>query len=85
MAESTREPVVKSGDIPARSAQTLILNFGSRSKRRIKELRRGEGRLLERVNEAVAEFRRDGTLDAASPVVIVVVKERNEESKGLFG
>jgi hypothetical protein len=68
----------------AAAAQTIVLDFGARSKGKIKKLRKGQGPLMERVNETVAEFVREGAIPASSPVVIVVVKQRRK-SKGIFG
>ncbi len=66
------------------TGQTIVLDFGSKSRRKIKRLRKGEGALMERVNETVAEFKRNQTIPANAAVVVVVVKQRNR-SKGIFG
>lgn len=74
----------KADDASAQNGQTIVLDFGSKSRRKIKRLRKGQGGLMDRVNETVAEFKRDQTIAANAAVVVVVVKQRNR-SKGIFG
>ena len=62
---------------------TIVLDFGSRSAKKIKRLRKGQGPLMARVNESVGEFVRSETIPDASPVIVVVVKKRKK--RGLFG
>jgi hypothetical protein len=61
-----------------------IVDLGKRSKKQIKRLRRGEGRLLGRVEETLDHLKADGEIGATSEVVVVVVKQRDKRRKGLF-
>lgn len=61
----------------------VVVDLGKRSRKQIKRLRRGEGRLMSRVEETVDQLKADGEVDAKSEVVVMVVRERDER-KGLF-
>jgi len=60
-----------------------VIDLGEHSRRRVRRLRRGEGRLMERVEDAVAALTENGVLSAGAQTVVVVVKQ--EASLGLFG
>lgn len=57
-----------------------VLDLGEHSRRRIRSLRRGEGRLMEKVEDTVAALKEDGVLDAAAQTAVVVVRQE----AGLF-
>ena len=61
----------------------VIVDFGRRSKKQIKRLRRGEGRLMDRVEQTLDQLRAEGEIDAKSEVVVCVVREK-EDRKGIF-
>jgi hypothetical protein len=52
----------------------VVVDLGSRSKKKIKQLRKGEGPLLQDVNTMMTELKADGTITDAAQAVIVVVK-----------
>lgn len=60
----------------------VILKLGRQSAKRVKQLRSGHGRLMERVLDSVKEMQRTGVIAAGAPPVIVVVRQENEP---LFG
>ncbi len=63
----------------------VIIDLGKRKRKQVKKLRRGEGKLLDDVNGAVAELRTAGTLSAdVQPVIVVVREKRNDKLKSLF-
>ncbi len=57
-------------------APMVVLDFGKKKGRDIKRLRKGRGRLLARLNETLDGLREDGTIDAASQPIVVVVRQR---------
>lgn len=62
----------------------LVVDLGKRqSKKRIKNLREGHGKLFDKVLETITELRSDGTLDPATKPVVIVVRER-AKSANLF-
>jgi Family of unknown function (DUF6200) len=60
-----------------------VVDLGEHSRRRIRRLRRGEGRLMERVEDAVAALQENGVLAGDSQTVVVVVRQEPSLS-GLF-
>ncbi|OJX64110.1 MAG: hypothetical protein BGO95_02400 [Micrococcales bacterium 73-13] len=62
---------------------TIILDLGKRSRKQIKRLRRGEGKLAARIDETVAQLRADGEL-AEGDVVVAVVKQKPKSRFKLF-
>jgi hypothetical protein len=60
-----------------------VVDLGRRSKKQIKRLRKGEGRLLDRVEQTVGQLKADKEIDPKSEVVVVVVKQKDKR-KGLF-
>jgi hypothetical protein len=61
----------------------VVLDLGKRRRKQVKQLRRGEGKLLDDVNGAVEELRTAGTLQAGAQPVIVIVREKKKKSKAL--
>ncbi len=62
----------------------LILDMGSRSKKQIKRLRKGRGRLMERLQDTLDALRSEGQLSSENPVVIVVKEKRKSKGLRLF-
>ena len=83
MVDSAVKDTTKTAD-GASTGQTIVLDFGSKSRRKIKRLRKGQGALMDRVNETVAELKANQSIPASAAVVVVVVKQRNR-NKGIFG
>jgi hypothetical protein len=74
---------VDSAPTPTSNAP-VIIDLGRRRRKQVKKLRRGEGKLLDDVNGAVAELRTAGTLSADVQPVIVIVREKRSRAKSLF-
>lgn len=77
--ESTRtSSTTPSGPSP------VILDLGKHRRKRIKQLRRGGGKLMDDVNDALEELRTAGTLGAASQPVVIIVRQKRRKRKSLF-
>ena len=63
------------------NADMIMLDIGKRSRKAIKRLRKGKGKLLQRVNNVVGQLRSSGELKEEAQIVLVVVRERDN----LFG
>lgn len=57
-------------------SSTTIIDLGSASRKKIKRLRRGEGKLLQRVNNAVDELRAHGEIPDGAHTLVVIVREK---------
>lgn len=64
--------------------QLLVVDIGKKqSKRRIRQLRKGRGRLFDKINDTVAGLKTEGAIkDNVQPLVIVV---RRKEGKKILG
>jgi hypothetical protein len=54
----------------------VIVDVGRQSRKRIKRLRDGRGKLMRDINEVLGRLRLDGTVKDGAQVVVVVVTER---------
>ena len=54
----------------------IILDIGRKSKKQVKQLSRGKGRLLDEVNRCIEELRASGNISASALPVILVVRVR---------
>ena len=79
---ATKAPAAKAA--AATSDQPMVIvDLGKRSKKQIKRLRRGEGRLMDRVGQTVDQLRAEQEIDAKAEVVVFVVREKDRR-KGIF-
>jgi hypothetical protein len=76
------EPIRKT-DAADRSAP-VVLDLGKQRRKQIKQLRRGEGRLLDDINGAIEELRTVGTVGAATQPVVIIVREKRRKTKSMF-
>jgi len=64
----------------------LVVDLGKASGSRVRKLRKGGGRLMQDVADAVAELRRSAALPEHShPVVVVVERKRKRRRRLPFG
>jgi hypothetical protein len=54
---------------------TCVIDLGEHSRKRVRKLRRGEGRLMEKVEDAVASLQENGVLSADAQTVVIVVRQ----------
>jgi hypothetical protein len=77
---TTKTAAGRSGS--AEKGIVCVIDLGKHSKKRIRRLRRGQGRLMERVEDAVTALHDDGVLTGNAQTVVVVVRQ---EPSGMFG
>lgn len=65
-----------------RQGDVCVLDMGKHTRKRIKQLRRGKGKLMYKVESAIEDLREDGVLSSSAQTVIVVVRE--ERAFGMF-
>jgi len=53
-----------------------VLDLGEQKRKRVKKLRKGEGRLMEKVEDAIESLKEEGVLQANAQTVVVVVREQ---------
>ncbi|MCK6522902.1 hypothetical protein L6R49_15855 [Myxococcota bacterium] len=59
----------------------VVVDLGKHKKKSIKRLRRGEGGLMEDVQDVVAEVKAGLKEGEATPVIVVVVREKADKMK----
>jgi uncharacterized protein (UPF0335 family) len=85
MAEAQKTTAAAPADSNSNSAGgLLVVDIGKRqSTKRIRQLRKGRGRLLDKINDTVQELQSKGAIKKdAQPVVIVV---RKKDKKKILG
>jgi hypothetical protein len=58
------------------NAAPVIIALGKKSKKSIKAMGEGRGRLLEEVSATISDLKSNGTISASAQPVIVVVKQK---------
>lgn len=71
--------------IRSESKSPVVIDLGKHRRKRVKDLRKGTGRLAEEVNSCLAELRLAGTVSANAQTVVVIVRERRRRNKTLKG
>ncbi len=66
-----------------RKGDICVLDMGKHTRKRIRQLRRGKGKLMYKVECAIEDLRKDGVLSPSAQTVIVVVREERSFG-GLF-
>jgi len=61
----------------------VIIDLGKHRRKRIKDLRKGVGKLAGEVNGAIEELRAAGTVSPDSQTVVVIVRQRRRRSAAL--
>jgi hypothetical protein len=62
----------------------VVIEFGKKSKKSIRQMGEGRGRLFSEITAAVTDLKSNGTISAGAQPVIVVVKQKPQK-RGLFG
>lgn len=78
MATQTAEKTVaEKQDLPAapEAGVVCVVDLGEHSRKRVKRLRRGRGRLMSKVEGVIEDLQEEQVLSADAQVVVVVVRE----------
>jgi len=62
----------------------IIVDMGSQRRARVRQLRRGRGKLMDEVNSVLAELRTDGSISASAQPVVVIVRQRRRSRSVLW-
>lgn len=69
-------------EAPEAEAEMVLLDLGEQSRRRVRRLRRGEGRLMEKIEDAVADLEEQGVLKSGAQTLVVIVRQEPEAGLG---
>lgn len=62
----------------------VIVDLGKKSRKQVKRLREGRGKLLREVNDVVAELKKTDALSSGQPVVVVVQPRRAVRDRSIL-
>ncbi|MDM5177619.1 hypothetical protein PO883_10485 [Massilia sp. DJPM01] len=83
-SDESGESVIITSEVAQHDAP-LILDLGTRKKKQVKGLRRGEGKLMNRISIVLDELKKSGQIAvSAQPIVLVVREKREKGLKALF-
>jgi Family of unknown function (DUF6200) len=74
---STTVDVQETHDVVPQDS-VLLIDLGKHSRKQIKRLRRGQGKLLDEVQKCMQELRTAGTLAESAVPVVVLVREKRD-------
>jgi hypothetical protein len=60
----------------AKDPDVVVVDLGTKRRKQIKQLRRGKGKLMDKVKEALRELRASNTIPSNAQPVVIVVKEQ---------
>lgn len=66
------EPATPEG----KDRDTIVVDLGSKTRKQVKKLRKGKGKLMDKVNECISELKSTGTITGTVQPVVIVVKEK---------
>lgn len=88
MAVTTGTPSTTDSTKTSHSQATVpapvVLDLGKQRRKQVKQLRKGSGKLMEDINDAIEELRTAGTVAAMAQPVVVIVREKRRRMKSLF-
>lgn len=71
----------KLGSVEGAEVAPMLIDLGKKNSKDVKKLRKGKGKLLDRVNGTIADLKSAGTISmTAQPVIVVVVEKNRGES-----
>jgi hypothetical protein len=73
---------------PSEKTQTatspVLLDLGKQRRKRIKQLRRREAKLMDEINGCIEELRTAGTVNANCQPIVIVVREKRRKTKSML-
>ncbi len=77
MAAQEPTSTTQRGSDKASASQLLVVDLGKRqSAKKVKQLRKGRGKLVGRIDQIVADLVEAGTAKAGAQPIVIVVRER---------
>jgi hypothetical protein len=61
-----------------------LVDLGKKSRRAIRDLRRGKGRLMDDIEDTIEELRDGGAIPEGAHPVVILVERRLTEQGGMF-
>ena len=68
---------------PTSSPSPLIVDLGRKRRKDVKKLRKGGGKLLDKVTSTLQELKTAGTISSSAEPVVIIVREKSRRGKGM--
>jgi len=62
----------------------IVLDMKRMGRKKLRRLRRGRGKAMDEMSEALDEFRQNGTIAANAQVVIAIVKKKDKRARSIW-
>lgn len=72
----TQEVVVMEEGQDVKTASMIVIDMGKKKRKDVRRLRKGRGRLMRRLNEAIGDLQQEGVISESSQPIVVVVREK---------
>jgi uncharacterized protein DUF6200 len=66
---------------PSSTHNPLIVDLGKKRRKQIKQLRKGRGKLFDKVNSTLQELKTASTISASAEPVVIIVQEKRRKTK----
>ena len=63
----------------AKSEAPMIFDLGVRSKKQVKRLRHGDGKLMSGISDVIEELKKNDKISASAQPIVIIVRERREK------
>jgi hypothetical protein len=60
----------------SKNRDTIVVDIGKKSKKQIRNLRKGKGKLMDQVNDVLNELKTSGAITGVAQPVVIVVQEK---------
>jgi hypothetical protein len=57
--------------------RTVLVDLGKKKRKKVKQLRKGHGQLLDQVNDVIADLKEAGEVNADADTVVVIVERKS--------
>ena len=64
------------GTAADKSGAPIVIDLGKQRRKRVRQLRKGRGRLMDEVNQVIADLKQSGSISEATQPVIVIARQR---------
>lgn len=74
---ASAKPEAKTAATGAEAGSLVVLDIGKKQrKKRIRQLRKGRGKLFDRVRDLLEGMKEEGTIDKGAQPIVIVVREK---------
>jgi hypothetical protein len=83
MAQTTTTVPNATPAVTADKDAPIILDLGKKSRKQVRRLRKGRGKLMDRVASVIDDLKKDGSIASGAQPVIIVIRQKPRRT--MFG